>query len=130
MLRKVDNVEFYGNIFAILFITIFIYPLWLILGNSVSWSDCNPYIWIYSIEFIATVAGCNYTAYLQANKNTKAISMMAFIGGVCVRMPLCYIICKFNLGIVALSFVCGIDRIVRTIYLRLYIKSKKQILFT
>ena len=73
---------------------------------------------IYAIEFIATVAGCNYRAYLSANKNTKAIRMMAFIGGICVRIPLCYLIKKYNIGLIGLSFVCGIDRAVRAIYLR------------
>lgn len=128
-LKKVDTVELYGNILAIAFIPIFIYPLWLILGNKISWENCNPYIWIYSIEFIAEVAGCNYRAYLSANKNTKAIRMMAFIGGICVRVPLCYLIQKYNIGLIGLAFVCGIDRIVRAIYLRLYIKFNKTKLF-
>ncbi len=103
-LKKVDTVELYGNILAIAFIPIFIYPLWLILGNKISWENCNPYIWIYSIEFIAEVAGCNYRAYLSANKNTKAIRMMAFIGGICVRVPLCYLIQKYNIGLIGLAF--------------------------
>ena len=128
-LKKVDTVELYGNILAIAFIPIFIYPLWLILGNKISWENCNPYIWIYSIEFIAEVAGCNYRAYLSANKNTKAIRMMAFIGGICVRVPLCYLIQKYNIGLIGLAFVCGIDRIIRAIYLRLYIKFNKTKLF-
>lgn len=129
LLKKVDTVELYGNIFAIAFIPICIYPLWLILGNKIPWENCNPYIWIYSIEFVATVAGCNYRAYLSANKNTKAIRMMAFIGGICVRVPLCYLIKKYNIGLIGLAFVCGIDRIVRAIYLRLYIKFNKTKLF-
>ena len=57
ILKKVDSIEFYGNIFAILGIPIFLYPLWIVLGKAVPWSDCNPYIWIYSIEFVATGAG-------------------------------------------------------------------------
>lgn len=129
LLKKVDTVELYGNIFAIAFIPICIYPLWLILGNKIPWENCNPYIWIYSIEFVATVAECNYRAYLSANKNTKAIRMMAFIGGICVRVPLCYLIKKYNIGLIGLAFVCGIDRIVRAIYLRLYIKFNKTKLF-
>ena len=112
-----------------MFIPIFIYPLWLFLGKNIPWSNCNPYIWIYSIEFIAEVAGCNYRAYLSANKNTKAIRMMAFIGGVCVRIPLCYIIQKYNVGLIELAFVCGIDRTIRAIYLRLYIKFNKTKLY-
>lgn len=130
LLKKVDSIGIYGILFSFLFIPIFIYPLWFFLGKSVSWNECNPYIWFYSIEFIATVIGCNYRAYLSANKNTKAIRMMAFIGGICVRIPLCYIIHKFNIGIIGLAFVCGIDRIVRAIYLRLYIKYKKKFLYT
>lgn len=129
LLKKVDNVELYGNILSILFIPIFIYPLWLFLGKSIPWSNCNPYIWIYSIEFVAEVAGCNYRAYLSANKNTKAIRMMSFIGGICVRVPLCYLIKKHNIGLIGLAFVCGIDRIVRAIYLRIYIKFNKTKLF-
>ena len=129
LLKKVDTIELYGNIFALIFIPVFIYPLWLLLGKNIPWSDCNPYIWIYSIEFIAEVAGCNYRAYLSANKNTKAISMMAFIGGICVRVPLCYMIQMYNIGIIGLSFVCGIDRIVRAIYLRTYIHFNRKKLF-
>lgn len=104
--------------------------MWHVLGHSITWNECNPYIWLYCIEFIMTVAGCNYRAYLSANKNTKAIRMIAFIGGICVRVPLCYLIYKYNIGIIGLSLVCSIDRIVRVLYLRLYIKCKKQILFT
>lgn len=126
LLKKVDTIELYGNILAIVFIPIFIYPLWFLLGKNVSWDSCNPYIWIYSIEFVATVAGCNYRAYLSANKNTKAIRMMAFIGGMCVRVPLCYLIQKYNIGLIGLAFVCGIDRIVRAIYLRIYITLNKK----
>lgn len=129
-LKKVDTIGLYGNIFAIAFIPIFIYPLWLILGNKIPWANCNPYIWIYSIEFVATVAGCNYRAYLSANRNTKAIRMMAFIGGICVRVPLCYLIQKYNIGLIGLAFVCGIDRTIRAIYLRIYIKFNKSKLFT
>lgn len=51
--------------------------------------------------------------------------MMAFIGGICVRVPLCYLIKKYNIGLIGLSFVCGIDRAVRTIYLRFYIRNHK-----
>lgn len=127
LLKKVDNIEIWGLIFAILSIPIVIYPLWFVLGNNVPWNECNPYIWLYSIEFIATVAGCNYRAYLSANKDTKSISMMAFIGGICVRVPLCFFICKYSIGIIGLSVVCGIDRSVRAIYLRIYIKIKKHL---
>lgn len=122
LLKKVDTVQIYGIIFASLLLPVFIYPIWYMLGRAVSWDDCNPYIWLYSVEFIATVAGCNYRAYLSSNKDTKAIRMMAFIGGICVRVPFCYFIQKFNIGLFGLSIACGIDRIVRATYLRIYIK--------
>lgn len=126
LLKKVDTVQIYGIIFASLLLPVFIYPMWYILGRAVPWNDCNPYIWLYSIEFIATVAGCNYRAYLSANKDTKAIRMMAFIGGICVRVPFCYFIQKFNIGLFGLSIACGIDRIVRATYLRIYIKINRK----
>ena len=44
-LKKVDTIELYGNILAIVFIPIFIYPLWFLLGKNVSWDSCNPYIY-------------------------------------------------------------------------------------
>lgn len=72
------------------------------------------------------MAGYNYQAYLSANKNTKPIRMMAFIGGICVRVPFCYLIKKFNIGIIGLCVAVGIDRIIRAIYLRIYIKIKKK----
>ena len=126
LLRKVDTIELYGDILAVVFIPIVIYPMWYFLGKNVPWDSCTPYIWLYSIEFISIVAECNYRAYLSANKNTKAIRMMALIGGICVRVPLCYFIGKYNIGLIGLSLTCGIDKMVRAIYLRLYIKFTKR----
>lgn len=125
IIKKVDMVEGYGIIFSILIIVIFMYPAWWLLGRAIPWKECNPYIWFYSLEIIATVSSLNYTSYLSANKDTKAIRNMALIGGICVRIPLALIVKIANIGILGLSFVCGIDRIVRTVYLRLYIKRRK-----
>lgn len=71
---------------------------------------------------ITTVASSNYMAYVSANKDTKAIRNAALIGGICVRMPLMFLIRYFNLGLVGLSFVVGIDKLVRISYLRLHIR--------
>lgn len=68
------------------------------------------------------VALSNYRAYLSANKNTKAIRNIALIGGICVRIPLAFLFKKLGFGLLGLSLLCGIDRIVRLIYLRIYIK--------
>ena len=108
------------------------YPSWWFLAKTVSWEDCNPYIWFYSIEFVMEVASSNYRAYLSSNKDTKAIRNMAFIGGICVRIPLALLFKKLGFGLLGLSLLCGIDRIVRLIYLRIYIKvkSKKGLLYT
>ena len=56
---------------------------------------------------------------------------MALIGGICIRIPLAFLFKKLRLGLLGLSLLCGIDRIVRLIYLRLYIKikAKKQQLY-
>lgn len=126
LLQKVDTVEIYSILFSTIFITIFIYPTWYILGKAIPWNDCNPYIWLYCTEFIGVMSGYNYQAYLSANKNTKAIRMMAFIGGICIRVPFCYLIKKLNIGLIGLSVACGLDRIIRAIYLRIYIKIKKK----
>ena len=124
LINKVDKIGIYGLIFSIILDIILVYPSWWLLGRAVPWRECNPYIWLYSIEFIIVMGTCNYQAYLSANKDTKAIRNMALIGGVCVRLPLLFIIKYTNLGLVGLSLVCSIDRIVRTIYLRLYIRKK------
>lgn len=124
LIKKADKIEILGILINIIITTIILYPAWWLLGRAIPWKDCNPYIWFYSVEFIATVASSNYMAYLSSNKDTKAIRNMALIGGICVRTPL-LILCKYiNLGLLGLSFLCGIDRIIRTIYLRLYIKKK------
>ena len=109
-----------------------VYPSWCFLARTVPWKDCNPYIWFYSIEFIMEVASSNYRAYLSANKDTKAIRNMALIGGICVRIPLAFLFKKLEFGLLGLSLLCRIDRIVRLIYLRIYIKvkSKKSMLYT
>lgn len=112
---------FYKCIFLLI---IMMYPSWLFLARTVFWSDCNPYIWFYSIEFIMEVASSNYRAYLSANKDTKAIRNVALIGGICVRIPLTLLFRKLGFGLLGLSLLCGIDRIVRLIYLRIYIKIK------
>ena len=131
LLRKVDLIEVYGTFFSIIFLVIMMYPSWWLVGRAVSWYECNPYIWFYSIEFIMEVASSNYRAYLSANKDTKAIRNMALIGGICVRLPLAMLFKQLGFGILGLSLVCGIDRVVRLIYLRLYIKrkSKKGVLY-
>mgnify|MGYP004643440735 CR=1 FL=1 len=49
---------------------------------------------------------------------------MALIGGLCVRIPLTLLFRKLGFGLLGLSLLCGIDRIVRLIYLRIYIKIK------
>lgn len=124
LLNKVDKIEFYGIIFSLLLGIVLVYPSWWLLGRAISWEECNPYIWLYSIEFIIVMGNANYQAYLSARKDTKAIRNMALIGGVFVRLPFILIIKYFNLGLIGLSLACSIDRIVRTIYLRLHIKRK------
>lgn len=124
LIKKVDKIEFYGIIFSILLGMILVYPSWWLLGRAIPWKECNPYIWLYSTEFIVVMGTCNYQAYLSAHKDTKAIRNMALIGGVLVRLPLLMVIQYSNLGLIGLSLVCSVDRIVRTIYLRLYIKRK------
>lgn len=126
LMKKVDMMQLYGIVFSIIILAISVYPTWWILSSSIPWNECNPYIWFYSLEFIAEVISINYSAYLSANKDTKAIRNMALIGGICVRMPLALIIQYFNIGIIGLSFVCAIDRTIRALYLRLYIQKAEK----
>ena len=130
-MKKVDLIGVYGTLISIIFLIFMIYPTWWFLSKTVPWEKCNPYIWFYSIEFILEVTSNNYRAYLSANKDTVAIRNMALIGGVCVRIPLALLFKKLGFGILGLSFLCGIDRIIRLIYLRIYIKvkSKKGLLY-
>lgn len=132
LLKKVDLVEIYGVFFSIIFVIIIIYPSWWLLGRTVSWSECNPYIWFYCIDFVMEIACNNYIAYLSANKDTKAIKYVVLIGGMCVRLPLVILLKRLGFGLLGLSLVCAIDKIVRLIYLRLYIriKSKKKMLYS
>lgn len=122
IIKKVDSIEMYSIFSIIILDIIFLYPMWYIMGKAVPWNECNPYIWFYSLELITTVASSNYMAYVSANKDTKAIRNAALIGGICVRMPLMFIIKYFNLGLIGLSFVVGIDKLVRITYLRLHIR--------
>ncbi len=132
LLKKGGFNRGYGTLFSIIFLIVMMYLSWLFLAKTVSWNDCNPYIWFYSIEFIMEVASSNYRAYLSANKDTKAIRNVALIGGLCVRIPLTLLFRKLGFGLLGLSLLCGIDRIVRLIYLRIYIKIKvrKKLLYT
>lgn len=126
LLKKVDLIEIYGTFFSVIFLTIIIYPSWWLLGRTVSWNECNPYIWFYCLEFITEVACNNYIAYLSANKDTKAIKITPLIGGICIRLPLVILFRKLNFELLGLSLVCVLDKIVRLIYLRLYIKIKSK----
>lgn len=126
IINKVDKISCYGVVCSIVISLVLMYPTWWLLGRAIPWNECNPYIWLYSLEFLATVVSCNYRAYLSANKDTKAIRNMALVGGICVRIPLALLVRHFNIGILGLSFVCGIDRSVRATYLRLYIRKNKE----
>lgn len=126
LLNKVDYIGIYGTLISIVFLVFMMYPSWWFLAKTVPWKDCNPYIWFYSIEFVMEVASSNYRAYLSANKNTKTIRNMALIGGICVRIPLALLFKNLGFGLLGLSLLCGIDRIVRLIYLRIYIKIKSE----
>ena len=132
LLNKVDYIGIYGIFISIILLIFIMYPSWFLLAKAVPWKDCNPYIWFYCIEFIMEVASSNYRAYLSANKDTKAIKNMALIGGICVRIPLAFLFKKLEFGLLGLSLLCGIDRIVRLTYLRIYIKikSKKGLLYS
>ncbi len=123
LIKKVDKIEVIGTAFSVILAFLLVYPTWWMMGRAISWETCKPFIGLYLTEFVMTVASCNYRAYLSANKDTKAIRMMAFIGGLCVRVPYAYFVKCFNLGLYGLSLACGIDRAVRTLYLRLYIRK-------
>lgn len=123
LLYKVNKVGIYSIFFAIIFTIIIPYPAWYFLGRVVPWNECWMYVYIYTTEFFTYVINNNYLAYLGANKDTKCIRLTSFIGGICVRLPLLYLIKHFNIGLVGLGLVCTIDRLVRTIYLKWYIKN-------
>ena len=110
-----------------IFFIIIPYPAWYFLGRSVPWSECGIYVYLYSTEFFTYILNNNYLAYLSANKDTKAIRLTSFIGGICIRIPLLCLIKYFNIGLVGLGLVCTVDRLVRTIYLKSYIKNNKNL---
>ena len=127
LLEKVKNVGTYSLIFSLIFVAIIPYPAWYFLGRSVPWSECGIYTYLYSTEFFTYIINNNYLAYLAANKDTKALRLTSFIGGICIRIPLLYLIKKLDIGLVGLGLVCTIDRLVRTIYLKWYIKNNKNL---
>ena len=127
LLKKVDKVGIYSIIYSLIFVIVVPYPAWYFLGRSVPWSECGIYVYIYITEFFTYIINNNYLAYLQANKDTKSIRLTSIIGGICVRIPILYLIKRFNIGLVGLGLVCAIDRTVRTIYLKWYIKNNKDL---
>lgn len=127
LLTKVNKITIYSLIFSLIFFIIIPYPAWYFLGRSVPWSECGIYVYLYSTEFFTYILNNNYLAYLSANKDTKAIRLTSFIGGICIRIPLLCLIKYFNIGLVGLGLVCTVDRLVRTIYLKYYIKNNKNL---
>lgn len=123
LLEKVKKIGIYSLAFSPIFVIIIPYPAWYFLGRSVPWNECGFYIYIYVTEFFTYIINNNYLAYLSANKDTKSIRLTSFIGGICIRIPLLCLIRYFNIGIVGLGLVCTIDRLVRTVYLKWYIKN-------
>ncbi len=127
LLEKVKKVGTYSLIFSLIFVSIIPYPAWYFLGRSVPWSECGIYTYLYSTEFFTYIINNNYLAYLAANKDTKALRLTSFIGGICIRIPLLYLIKKLDIGLVGLGLVCTIDRLVRTKYLKWYIKNNENL---
>ena len=127
LLDRVNKVGIYSFFFSIIFAIIIPYPAWFFLGRTIPWNECGFYIYIYVTEFFMYVINNNYLAYLSANKDTKSIRLTSFIGGICVRIPLLFLIRYFNIGLIGLGMVCTIDRIFRTIYLKWYIKNNKNL---
>lgn len=127
LLAKVNKITVYSLMFSLIFFIIIPYPAWYFLGNSVPWSECGIYVYLYSTEFFTYILNNNYLAYLSANKDTKAIRSTSFIGGICIRIPLTCLIRYFNIGLAGLGIVCTIDRLVRNIYLKYYIKYNKNL---
>lgn len=123
LLLKVNKITIYSLILSLIFFIIIPYPAWYFLGRSVPWNECGMYVYLYSTEFFTYILNNNYLAYLSANKDTKAIRLTSFIGGICIRIPLLCLIKYFNIGLVGLGLVCTIDRLVRTIYLKAYIRN-------
>ena len=127
LLEKVKKVGIYSLAFSVILVFIVPYPAWYFLGRNVPWSECGIYIYLYLTEIFTYVINNNYLAYLSANKDTSAIRLTSFIGGICIRIPLTCAIKYFNIGLVGLALVCTIDRIVRTIYLKWYIKHNENL---
>lgn len=88
LLTKVNKITIYSLLFSLIFFIIIPYPAWYFLGRSVPWSECGIYVYLYSTEFFTYILNNNYLAYLSANKDTKAIRLTSFIGGICIRIPL------------------------------------------
>lgn len=127
LLEKVKTIGSYSLFFSLAFIIVIPYPAWYFLGRTVPWNQCGIYIYLYATEFFTYIINNNYLAYLSANKDTKAIRLTSVIGGICVRIPLLCLIKYFNIGLVGLGLVCTIDRSIRTVYLKWYIKNNKNL---
>ena len=127
LLKKVKKVGLYSLFLSLIFLIIIPYPAWYFLGRNVPWNECGIYIYIYATEFFTYIINNNYLAYLSANKDTKCIRYTSFIGGICIRIPLLYLIKFLNIGLLGIGLVCTFDRTVRTIYLKWYIKNNKKL---
>ena len=125
LLKKVNRIGVYSLIFSIVFAITIPYPAWYFLGRNVPWNECGIYIYLYTTEFFTYVINNNYLAYLSANKDTRSIRLTSIIGGIFIRVPLLYLIKYFNIGLVGIGLVCTIDRSVRTVYLKWYIKNNR-----
>lgn len=127
LLSNVNKVTILSLFFSLIFYIAIPYPAWYFLGRSIPWSRCFVYVYLYATEFFTYIINNNYLAYLSANKDTKAIKFTSFIGGICIRVPLLCLIKYFNIGLVGLALVCTFDRLVRTIYLKCYIKNNDKL---
>lgn len=126
LLTKVNKITIYSLIFSLIFLLLFHIQL------GIFRKKCSLermwYICLFIFNWIFTyILNNNYLAYLSANKDTKAIRLTSFIGGICIRIPLLCLIKYFNIGLVGLGLVCTVDRLVRTIYLKSYIKNNKNL---
>lgn len=106
------------------------FPMWWLLGRVVPWESCQPYIWLFGLDFVITALASVYIAYLSANKFTGPIRYMALVGGICVRLPLAFLFAKLGFGIYGLAAAMLADRTMRAIYIRSSIRRNRTRLHT
>lgn len=107
-----------ATIFQYLFFAATEYIFWRIFGKAVSWKECSLYMTMLMLQYVPTTLNGTIYNTLSAKGETKPLRYSAWIGGLCIRIPLqVFIGCILKLPLYYVPMANVVDFVIRSVYL-------------